>query len=184
MPPAPGKSAVLACHPDTRSAAVRSVRVRAASESGSLKISYAIEGDVARLRIPPARLPRIAEKLWRHTCCEIFVARKGMAAYHEFNFSPSGEWAAYSFESYRKAVPLTDETVDPGISVRRSANELALEARVPLPLKEKEKLLLALCVVIEDEDGGLSYWALRHPPGKPDFHHPDAFAMELDEARN
>jgi hypothetical protein len=36
-----------------------------------------------------------------------------------------------------------------------------------------------LAAVIEDENGGLSYWALRHPPGKPDFHHPNAFAMTI-----
>jgi hypothetical protein len=39
--------------------------------------------------------------------------------------------------------------------------------------------------VVLEEDGGalsgaLSYWALRHPPGKPDFHHPAGFALELD----
>ena len=33
--------------------------------------------------------------------------------------------------------------------------------------------------VIEEEDGTISYWALRHAAGKPDFHHPDGFAMEL-----
>jgi len=37
----------------------------------------------------------------------------------------------------------------------------------------------ALSAVIEDDDGAFSYWALRHPPGKPDFHHPDAFALML-----
>jgi hypothetical protein len=38
--------------------------------------------------------------------------------------------------------------------------------------------------VIEEIDGALSYWALRHAPGKPDFHHRDAFALELDEVRH
>ena len=38
---------------------------------------------------------------------------------------------------------------------------------------------IALAAVIEDENGGLSYWALRHPPGKPDFHHPNGFALEV-----
>jgi len=41
-------------------------------------------------------------------------------------------------------------------------------------------LRLALAAVVEDERGMLSYWALRHPAGKPDFHHPDAFALELE----
>jgi len=31
-----------------------------------------------------------------------------------------------------------------------------------------------------ESDEGLSYWALRHPPGGPDFHHADCFAMELE----
>ena len=46
------------------------------------------------------------------------------------------------------------------------------------------KLKLGLSAVIEGADGGLSYWALRHPPGKPDFHHPEAFVLELDEIRH
>ena len=39
------------------------------------------------------------------------------------------------------------------------------------------RLRLALSPVIED--GALSYWALRHPPGRPDFHHQDAFTLEI-----
>jgi hypothetical protein len=40
-------------------------------------------------------------------------------------------------------------------------------------------LHLGFTAVIEDRDGRLSYWALRHPPGKPDFHHADSFALKL-----
>ena len=36
-----------------------------------------------------------------------------------------------------------------------------------------------LTAVVEDDRGSLSYWALRHAPGNPDFHDPDAFALEL-----
>jgi len=38
---------------------------------------------------------------------------------------------------------------------------------------------LALSAVIEEIDGTKSYWALAHPPGKPDFHHPDCFTLTL-----
>jgi hypothetical protein len=38
---------------------------------------------------------------------------------------------------------------------------------------------VALCVVIEELDGALSYWALRHPAPRPDFHHADGFALEI-----
>jgi hypothetical protein len=41
---------------------------------------------------------------------------------------------------------------------------------------------LALSAVIETLDGAKSYWALAHPPGKPDFHHADCFAIELPAA--
>ena len=38
---------------------------------------------------------------------------------------------------------------------------------------------LGLAAVIEETSGRKSYWALAHPPGKPDFHHPDCFAHEF-----
>jgi hypothetical protein len=38
---------------------------------------------------------------------------------------------------------------------------------------------VGLSAVIEAADGALSYWALRHPAGRPDFHHPDCFALDL-----
>jgi hypothetical protein len=41
------------------------------------------------------------------------------------------------------------------------------------------RLRVALAAVIENDTGELSYWALQHAPGKPDFHHPDGFTLEL-----
>jgi hypothetical protein len=38
---------------------------------------------------------------------------------------------------------------------------------------------LALTAVIEHATGALSYWSLHHPPGPPDFHHPDGFALKI-----
>jgi len=168
----------LACHPDTPSAAVRQVRARVTRpRADRLDVSYAIEADLSDLRIPAPQPPRFAERLWQHSCCELFITRKGERAYREFNFSPSGEWAAYAFTRYREGAPLRDEKLDPGIAVRRSAQALRLDASVAC---ERGKLALALSAVIEDADGRLSYWALGHAPGKPDFHHPDAFGLELD----
>lgn len=143
---------------------------------GLLTVNYLVEGDLAKLRIPAPRPPRFAEGLWQHSCCEIFVARQGEAGYHEFNFSPSGEWAAYAFSGYRQRAPLTEQTLDPNITVRASAGKIELHANVPCG---SSPLRLGLSAVMEDEEGALSYWALRHAPGKPDFHHPDAFALEL-----
>jgi hypothetical protein len=39
---------------------------------------------------------------------------------------------------------------------------------------------LGLTAVVEAADGSLSYWALRHPVARPDFHHRDGFAQTLN----
>jgi hypothetical protein len=169
----------LVPHPRTPGAAVRGVHAAAArTPQGLLALRYRIEADLERLRIPPpcARAP--GERLWQHLCCEVFVApasaRAGAGPYREFNFSPSGEWSAYAFQGYREGGPLA--VADPGIAVRTEGQALELAASVAV---EAAKLRVALCVVIEELDGALSYWALRHPASRPDFHHPDGFALEI-----
>jgi hypothetical protein len=174
----------LACHPETPTDAVRAMRACVRRNAGGIAVSYVVEGDPGRLRVPPPREPRAVDELWRHTCCEAFVARKGEAAYREYNFSPSGEWAAYAFERYRArcaegASPLSP----PRIAVRLTRDALELDATIALDglaQRAGARLTLALAAVIESDEGRLSCWALRHPPGKPDFHHPDAFALELE----
>jgi hypothetical protein len=66
---------------------------------------------------------------------------------------------------------------DPGVVLKRSADHLDLSAALNLP--GSGALRLGLCAVIEDALGRISYWALAHPPGRPDFHHPDCFALAL-----
>jgi hypothetical protein len=173
-------SAALERHPATACAALRGIKASILRSAQTLQVSYVLEGDIERLRVPPPRPPRVAERLWQHTCCEIFLAREGVPGYREFNLSPSGEWAAYAFTRYREGA--ADEAPNPGVSVRRIPGELQLKASIAFP--HREKLRIGLSAVVEDENGMLSYWALRHAPGKPDFHHPDAFALELDEARH
>jgi hypothetical protein len=175
--------AALERHPAVQCAALRGIEASVArTADGRLKVLYVLEGEIDRLRIPPPRPPRIAERLWQHSCCEIFIARKDLRGYREFNLSPSGEWAAYEFARYRKGALLADPALDPRIAVKRSADRLELAALIPL--HQEGKLQIGLAAVVEDQDGTLSYWALRHAPGKPDFHHPDAFALELDEVRH
>lgn len=174
-------SAALERHPASPCAALRGIEATVTrAADGGLQLAFRLEGDLERLRIPPPRAPRIAERLWQHTCCELFIADAAGPAYHEFNFSPSGEWAAYRFERYREGLPF--EAADPKISVQRTATFLKLEARVVHP--PPGDLRLGLSAVIEEIDGTLSYWALRHAPGRADFHHRDAFALELDEVRH
>ena len=180
----------LACHPLTPSVAVRAIQARVRRmPDGLLDVSYVLEGDLHRLRIPAPTRPRVSDRLWQHTCCEIFIARRGLPAYHEFNFSPSGEWAVYSFERYREDAPrVANLALDPRIAVRGSAGKLELDASIRLdrlsPIHRSTDLALALSAVVEDTQGALSYWALDHPPGKPDFHHSAGFTLMLAENRD
>jgi len=167
-------TAALERHPDSRCAALRGIEAAVSrGPGGELKVSYLLQGEIDRLRIPPARAPRVAERLWQHTCCELFVARDGAPGYREFNFSPSGEWAAYAFARYRDGGPVS--IADPRIAVKRGAERLELSAAIPA---DSGKLRIGLSVVVEEDE--ISYWALRHPAGQPDFHHPDAFALTLE----
>ena len=178
----------LNCHPDTPTAAVRGIAARVERESGDrLAVTYVLDADFNRLRVPAPRASGIASRLWQHTCCEVFIACKGLPAYYEFNFSPSGEWAAYAFDGYRSPRPGESKTgeLNPQIVVREAASKLELDAVIPLdrlPELNGVPLSLALSAVVEDSAGALSYWALRHPAGKPDFHHSEAFALELERA--
>jgi hypothetical protein len=169
--------AALERHPAARCPALRAVEASISRDSAThLNVAFFLEGEIARLRIPPPRAPRLAQDLWQHTCCEVFVAEKGAAAYREFNLSPSGEWAAYAFERYRRGAEVA--APPPRIAVNREEDALELSALIPF--EKKGRLDIGLSMVVEDEDGALSYWALRHAPGQPDFHRREAFALELE----
>jgi len=103
----------------------------------------------------------------------------------EGKLSPSCEWAAYAFDGYRSPRVGESHTVElaPQVAVHVSPSQLELDAvisldRLAAPYLDAP-LSLALSAVVEDSDGMLSYWALKHPPGKPDFHHPEAFALGI-----
>ncbi|MGH8276933.1 MAG: DOMON-like domain-containing protein, partial [Steroidobacteraceae bacterium] len=144
---------------------------------------YSLHGEVERLRVPAARAGRHADGLWEHTCFEVFAAAPAARGYYEFNFSPSLEWAAYRFDDYRDGMAPASLARAPGLQARKGPDRLELSATVHLEgladLARAPVLRLALTAVVEDDRGGLSYWALGHPPGNPDFHHPQGFALEL-----
>jgi hypothetical protein len=176
--------AVLIAHPSTPNDAVHSLGVQLrVEEPGILLFQYSLRADISRVRVPIPGAGGWAESLWKHTCFEAFVAPADVPGYHEFNFSPSLEWAIYRFNAYREGMSPAEIDRAPEISVRRGDDGLELEATVRLghlaDLRDAHHLRIALAAVIEEENGRLSYWGLRHPPGKPDFHHPNAFALEV-----
>jgi len=173
----------LTCHPATPCDAVRGIQVEVRTSAPmTLALRYVLEGDIARLLIPAESAPHRADKLWQHTCFEAFVGAMETRGYCEFNFSPSTQWAACRFGAYREEMAALDDIQAPYISVRRDTDRLTLDASVDLaPLRphDNPNVRLALSAVIEGADRTLSYWALAHPPGKPDFHHAAGFTLTL-----
>lgn len=147
---------------------------------------YELVGDVAAVRFPAPQAPTQADGLWHHTCFEAFVGLRGDAAYREFNFSPSGQWAHYSFSDQRQRDPQTETALQafaPTIACRSADNTFFLQAWVPAAAwptaRPGESLELGLSAVIETLDGAVSHWALHHPRPQPDFHHRGAFVAQV-----
>lgn len=170
----------LTPHPETPGPDIRiAVSVDRPRRQG-LSLDFEITGDVAGLRIPGWVRWSRADELWRTTCFEAFIARPE-GGYLEFNQSPSGQWAVYAFDAYRRGM-----AHQPGVDIRnklRQHDQTRLLVSAELDLDRMSlgdgPWLLGLSTVIEAADGAISYWALNHPPGKPDFHHPDSFVLEL-----
>jgi hypothetical protein len=175
----------LTCHPATPAGAVDAVSAEVSrAPDARLRFRFIVRGDIARVRVPPFREPRAGSELWRHTCCEAFVAVDGVAAYHELNVSPSGEWAVMAFTGYRDLAPLAAVVPTPSIAVRATARRLELEMAVAFGCLSARhataRLRLALAAIVEETSGAVSYWALHHAAGRPDFHHRDAFVARLE----
>lgn len=159
-------------HPDFPCDAVRAIAVEVTRSEAGLALRYILTGDPAALAIPPRSVPERTDGLWRHTCFEAFLGDG--EAYTEVNLSPSTQWAAYCFDGYRQGMAPAD-LVPPVIETARTDTTFELGATLALPPGDR----LGLSAVIEEADGRISYWARAHPPGRPDFHHPDCFAADL-----
>lgn len=159
-----------------------------------LELLYRWRGWVtAPIRLPSrfarAANPQRRDELWRATCAEIFVALDDTSVgksctvgpYLEFNFSPTGDWAAYRFDTtrvgFRAHVWRGNEA--PRISLAGSPDDLLLEVQLPLAALCAGAHRVGYASVVETADG-LSYWALTHPTDRPDFHHPQSFAALLE----
>jgi hypothetical protein len=139
----------------------------------------------ATLRVPAPAAARRADGLWRHTCFEAFVGLPPGEGYLEYNFSPSGAWAAYRFAGYRAGMAPLEDGAPPQVQCEAAEHGLELRATVDLGWMEAARgqvpgaLRLGLTAVIEDQAGLLSYWALAHASEKPDFHRVESFVAAL-----
>lgn len=203
----------LQLHPDSRCDALRGIEVEVArSGPRRLQVQFVLLCDPRHIRwAAPGKAVR-TDGLWRGTCLELFLRAGDEEGYVEFNLTPAGRWAAYRFRGYREGMEIAHDIDEPlilGGGERRRPldkatrermeavgydtlerfeppfaalkDELRLDRAAWLPLDVPWRLGLA--AVIEERSGRISYWALRHPPGEPDFHDPDCFTLELPAAR-
>ena len=161
-------------HPMTPGGPVSAIRAYVERWSAErLWVRFHVEGDVGRVVWPDPSSGGRADGLWQTTCFEAFLSSGDR--YWEFNFSPSGQWAAYRFEGYRAGQADAVETAAPHpVEIGHAGAEM--EALFERP---EGAVRMAISAVIETTDGEKSYWALSHPSDKPDFHHPDSFVLEL-----
>ena len=144
----------------------------------SLRLRFTIASRLDEVVLPPPAAPLRADRLWKTTCFEAFLAAEEESGYLELNFSPSTQWAAYDFTAYRTGMVQASLPAPPEIEVDQGPDSLALTATLSLHLRE-ERYRLGLAAVIEGWGGRLSYWALMHAGSRPDFHRRDCFALEL-----
>ena len=176
--------AELTSHPTQSCPAIRSFVVEAdpAGLPSTLVIVFRIAGDASRLRLPQTGYARRADRLWQHSCFEAFLRAGTGASYYEFNFAPSGDWAAYRFGRPRSERSSPDIPA-PRVECRSFPEGYELSAALPIAalpeLARASAIEAGIAAVIEAEDGTLSYWALAHGGPKPDFHDPASFRLRL-----
>jgi hypothetical protein len=174
----------LMCHPQSDAVGIAAIDVTATlGQGGEIKLVYRVTGALEALKIADRAIPNRADGLWKNTCFELFVGNSEDKSYLEYNFAPSGQWAAYQFSGYRAGMTEL-ETRAPIMSMAQSVDVLTVFVTLYVPYTERHAdLWVGISAVVVTKSGEISYWALAHPVGSPDFHHKDCFALKL-EARS
>ena len=178
----------LSRHPQSIASPELEIEVEVRRDASVLTLMYVARGDIEVVWLPKITEPARRDGLWQRTCFEAFVGSGHSTSYWEFNLSPSREWAAYRFDGYRHGMAAEPSINDPKIELQRDDSEVRLLATLHLfgiaGLSGRDDWRLGLSAVIEDKNGDKSWWALAHPPGKPDFHHAESFALKLLDQRS
>jgi len=142
-----------------------------------LNLWFGVGAPLSRFVMPSSDEPGRRDELWRTTCFEAFLRADGDEAYREWNFAPSGDWAAYDFPARREH--RSEGAVDnpPYIRIEDNLTWFVLGATVAL--EAGREWALGLSAVLEEQDGTKSYWALAHGADQPDFHDPACFTARL-----
>lgn len=146
---------------------IRAVTATITATPQGCEAEFRLEGRISNIVVPPHAGSERRDNLWQATCFEIFWQPLGGTYYREFNLSPSGRWAAYDFDSFRKG--MCDAPVG-AIAVACSHDDSGLVLRASIAADLPSPAQVALNAVVEHADGVKQFWALAFPPGPPEFH--------------
>ena len=162
------------------------IEVAVGYEHPRLVLEYRLSGRMDLLAVPETEEPVRTVGLWEETCCEALLMPVGGKAYYEFNLSPSSQWAVFDFSDYRENSRQLDVGRAPVVDCEAYPEKLVLRAIVDLsmlPAEARESdWQIGLSCVVRAKDDAKSYWALAHPPEKPDFHDSNCFTLTLKAA--
>lgn len=146
---------------------IRSVTAAITATPEGCEAEFRLEGHVPAIIMPPPAIPARRDNLWQTTCFEIFWQPLGGTAYREFNLSPSGQWAAYDFDSFREG--MRDAPVEK-VEIACSHDDAGLVLKASIAANLPAPAQVALNAIVEHPDGSKQFWALAFPPGKAEFH--------------
>ena len=146
--------------------------------TATTNIWFGIGAPPSRFVIPRLTQPWRTDELWQTTCFEAFLQAPAHDEYREWNFAPTGNWAAYEFSGYREGGEWADVSSPPYIRMEDNFTWWTVGATIAVPANVEWRL--GLSAVLEEKDGTKSYWALAHSnEEKPDFHSADCFVAKL-----
>lgn len=133
-------------------------RSAAFGETATLNLWFGLSAPMSRFLVPQqgAAFAR-RDNLWQSTCFECFLKEPGESSYIEWNFSPSGDWAAYDFESEREGMEVAD-VAPPYLRTEDNFTWWGLGATLSIPADVH--VAIALSAVIEEKSGQRHYFAL------------------------
>jgi predicted metal-dependent HD superfamily phosphohydrolase len=156
-----------------------------------LTVDYTLQGDVSNCKIEQQQIEspyRTEQRLWEHTCLEVFVSPAASLRYAEYNVSPTGNWSIYSFSNYRQLVDTHENIYARPVTVQMTKLSAELVSfRVSVNLSDTldtddiaGHFDVGLAVVLETNEGTLGYWAVEHTRDDvPDFHDRRSLSLQL-----
>jgi len=147
----------------------------------TLILSFVLQGNLDDLVLSTATERKRCDNLWQSTCLEMFWAEEGKKNYRELNLAPSGAWNVYAFTDYRTGMHREERIGEPLIEIQHTPARFSLTAEMEITNLHpgNAPLMVGVSGVLQHRDSRLSYWALTHPAGRPDFHAPRYFLLRV-----